>query len=148
LGNPCKFLHLGPEQLGAVVSFVSIAVLLLMAIACTPSSVAPTRTALPTTTLVPTQRSTPDAPASSLIPISEDTLSPTIPLALSTPTPASTPDVEREAILSFTLQALEIEAKRNDLIAYFAGLRKSVGIYGQAIANEVRYETWLCYPMS
>jgi len=49
--------------------------------------------------------------------------------------------MEREAIISFTVQALEIEKKRTDLIAYFAGLRNSVGIHGQARAIERFFST-------
>ena len=38
--------------------------------------------------------------------------------------------------MSFTQQALEIEAERRDLMAYFAALRGRVGIHGQAFAIE------------
>ena len=113
LGNPCKLLLRGIAQLRAVVLFVSIAVLLLMAIACTPSSVPSARTSLPATILAPIPQ----------------------------PTPASTPDLERDAIISFTLQALEIEVKRKDLIEYFADLRDRVGTYGQALAIERFFST-------
>ena len=109
MGNSISPPHLGLTHLGAVVPFLSIIAILLMAIGCTPSSLAPT------TTVLPTADST---------------------LALSPPTPDSTPDLERESIISFTLQALEIEAKRNDLTAYLAGLANSVGGYGQALAIE------------
>ena len=51
-------------------------------------------------------------------------------------TPTANPDLERKAIIDFTRQALEIEAKRNELIAYFAGLQDKVGIHGQAFAIE------------
>lgn len=47
-----------------------------------------------------------------------------------TPTPASDP--EREAILSFTRQALQIEADRAELMKYFAGLQ------GRMSAESVR----------
>ena len=107
MGKLCK-----SPQLGAGILFVAIAALLLMVMACTPSSVPSSRTPLPNT-----------------------------PLALLTPTPNSTPDMEREATISFTVQALEIEKKRTDLIAYFAGLRNSVGIHGQALAIERFFST-------
>ncbi|MCH7616168.1 MAG: hypothetical protein IH978_10615, partial [Nitrospinae bacterium] len=88
--------------------FVAIATfLLVVTVSCTPSSAPSSRTPPPNTSL-----------------------------AQLAPTPNSTPDIEREAIVSFTLQALEIETKRNDLIEYFAGLRDSVGIHGQALAIE------------
>ena len=53
-------------------------------------------------------------------------------------TPAEpTPDIEAtQAIMSFTQQALEIEAERSELMAYFASLRDRVGIHGQAFAIE------------
>lgn len=60
--------------------------------------------------------------------ISEPTAPPTpagtassIPAAAPVPTATPTPDLERQAIISFTRQALEIEGKRNELMAYFAG---------------------------
>lgn len=43
------------------------------------------------------------------------------------PTPMPTPDLEREAIISFTQQALEIEAKRNEMMEFFASLGESSG---------------------
>ena len=46
------------------------------------------------------------------------------PIATPTPTPIATPtptpDPERDTIITFTRQALAIEAKRNELMAYFA----------------------------
>lgn len=113
LGNPRNLPHRGIAHLGAIPLLVSSAVLLLMAVACTPSSVPTNGAALPATTLAPTLL----------------------------PTPASTPDLERDAIISFTLQALEIEAKRKELAAYFAGLRDSVGIHGQSLAIERFFST-------
>ena len=107
MGRLCK-----SPQLGAGILFVAIAALLLMVMACTPSSAPPALTPLPNT-----------------------------PLALLAPTANTTPDMEREAIISFTVQALEIEKKRTDLIAYFAGLRNSVGIHGQALAIERFFST-------
>ena len=141
MGNTCGLPHLGLAHLGPVVPFVAITSLLLMAIACTPSSAPSDGASLRATTLAPTPMPTLSAPAPTLTSLPKPTLSPTIALDARTPTPASTPDLEREAILSFNLQALEIEAKRNELIAYFASLSYSVGIHGQALAIERFFPT-------
>lgn len=48
----------------------------------------------------------------------------------------STSNTGREAIITFTRQALEIEAKRNGLMDYFAELRDTVGLHAQVFAIE------------
>ena len=53
-------------------------------------------------------------------------------ILLSACSPSSWSDLEREEIISFTQQALEIEAKRSELMAYFAGLQDKYGQEGAA----------------
>ena len=45
---------------------------------------------------------------------------------------SDTDDPDREAIIAFTQQALEIERKRSELMAYFASLRDTYGRYARA----------------
>lgn len=49
------------------------------------------------------------------------------------------PDSQREEIISFTRQALEIEAKRNELMQYLAGLRDVIGLQNQRALIERRF---------
>lgn len=46
--------------------------------------------------------------------------------------PSAAPGLERQAITSFTRQALEIEAKRSDVVEYFAGLAEEWGWGGMS----------------
>ncbi|MBT9162147.1 MAG: hypothetical protein DDT27_00691 [Dehalococcoidia bacterium] len=59
------------------------------------------------------------------------------------------PDSEREEIISFTRQALEIEAKRSEFMRYLAGLRGIIGLHGQRGVVEMRFSSgvppeWAC----
>lgn len=105
---PCDLPHGGTVRLRVVVQFVSFTVFLLLVVACTPSSMTDDDAYPPVSTLVPALQST----------------------------PAAIPDLEPNAIISFTLQTLEIEAKRKDLIAYIDSLSTKVGTYGKALAIE------------